>query len=102
NNISICINSIYLHHTLPISHLIQQPPSWFVWPSRPAGLYRVTQGLHVATGIASIPLLLAKLWTVYPLLWTWPPARNVAHAVERRSEEQTSEFQSLDYLLCHL
>ena len=31
------------------SHLVQQPPSWFEWPSRPAGLYRVTQGLHVVT-----------------------------------------------------
>src|SRR5690242_9967854 len=29
-----------------ISHLIQHPPAWFWWPSRPAGLYRVTQGLH--------------------------------------------------------
>ena len=43
-----------------LSHLIQHPPGWFVWPARPAGLYRVTQGLHVATGIAAIPLLLVK------------------------------------------
>jgi DMSO/TMAO reductase YedYZ molybdopterin-dependent catalytic subunit len=68
-----------------LSHLIQQPPSWFEWPSRPAGLYRVTQGLHVATGIATIPLLLVKLWVVYPKLWTWPPVRGVAHAIERLS-----------------
>ncbi|MGH2759756.1 MAG: molybdopterin-dependent oxidoreductase, partial [Actinomycetota bacterium] len=61
------------------------PPGWFEWPSRPAGLYRITQGVHVATGIASIPLLLAKLWVVYPHLWTWPPLRTVAHAVERIS-----------------
>jgi DMSO/TMAO reductase YedYZ molybdopterin-dependent catalytic subunit len=66
-----------------VSHLVQHPPSWFTWPSRPAGLYRVTQGVHVVTGFASIPLLLAKLWTVFPRFWTWPPARNVAHAVER-------------------
>lgn len=66
-----------------MSHLIQHPPSWFTWPSRPAGLYRVTQGLHVATGIASIPLLLGKLWAVYPKLWQWPPIENVLHAVER-------------------
>lgn len=65
------------------SHLIQHPPGWFTWPSRPAGLYRVTQGLHVATGLASIPLLLAKLWTVYPRLWTWPPVRGVLHLIER-------------------
>ena len=68
-----------------LSHLIQHPPGWFHWPSRPAGVYRVTQGLHVATGIASIPLLLAKLWVVYPHLWRWPPIASVAHALERLS-----------------
>src|SRR5262249_6413148 len=66
-----------------LSHLIQDPPSWFQWPSRPAGLYRVTQGVHVATGLASIPLLLAKLWVVFPKLFAWPPFRSVAHLVER-------------------
>lgn len=66
-----------------LSHLIQDPPSWFTWPSRPAGLYRVTQGLHVITGVALIPLLLAKLWTVYPKLFGWPPAVSVAHTLER-------------------
>jgi DMSO/TMAO reductase YedYZ molybdopterin-dependent catalytic subunit len=68
-----------------LSHAIQNPPAWFVWPSRPANLYRVTQGIHVAAGLASIPLLLAKLWTVYPRLWTWPPVEGIAHAVERLS-----------------
>ncbi len=66
-----------------LSHLIQDPPSWFQWPSRPAGLYRVTQGVHVATGLASIPLLLAKLWVVFPKLFAWPPFRSAAHVVER-------------------
>jgi DMSO/TMAO reductase YedYZ molybdopterin-dependent catalytic subunit len=66
-----------------LSHLIQDPPSWFQWPSRPAGLYRVTQGVHVATGLASIPLLLAKLWVVYPKLFAWPPFTSAAHLVER-------------------
>jgi hypothetical protein len=68
-----------------LSHFIQQPPAWFTWPSRPAGLYRVTQGMHVVTGIASIPLLLGKLWTVYPHLWQWPPIENLTHLVERFS-----------------
>ena len=66
-----------------LSHLIQDPPGWFRWPSRPAGLYRVTQGVHVATGLASIPLLLAKLWVVFPKLFAWPPFRSAAHVVER-------------------
>jgi DMSO/TMAO reductase YedYZ molybdopterin-dependent catalytic subunit len=66
-----------------LSHLIQDPPGWFHWPPRPAGLYRVTQGVHVATGIASIPLLLAKLWVVYPKLFASPPFESVAHFLER-------------------
>jgi hypothetical protein len=37
------------------------------------------------TGLASIPLLLGKLWAVYPRLWAWPPIRNVLHAIERIS-----------------
>ncbi|UJW34992.1 molybdopterin-dependent oxidoreductase [Saccharothrix sp. AJ9571] len=68
-----------------LSHLIQHPPGWFGWPSRPVQLYRITQGLHVISGIASIPLLLAKLWTVYPKLFEKPPVRSAAHALERLS-----------------
>jgi hypothetical protein len=66
-----------------VSHLIQQPPGWFAWPSRPVWLYRWTQGLHVCCGIAAVPVLLAKLWSVYPNLYRWPPVRGVAHAIER-------------------
>lgn len=68
-----------------VSHFAQHPLQigFLSMPARPAGLYRVTQGVHVATGIASIPLLIAKLWTVFPKLFAWPPVRNVAHAVER-------------------
>lgn len=39
------------------------------WPSWG---YRFTQGLHVASGIASIPLLLAKVFAAYPRLFTRP------------------------------
>src|SRR6266496_1999338 len=68
-----------------ISHYLQHPPGWLAdgLPSRPVWGYRLTQGLHVATGTAAIPLLLAKLWTVYPRLFAWPPARSVSHLVER-------------------
>lgn len=65
------------------SHLAQHPPGWFTYPARPAGLYRITQGAHVITGTAAIPLLLAKLWVVHPHLLAWPPARSLLHAVER-------------------
>nr|WP_280700258.1 molybdopterin-dependent oxidoreductase [Kitasatospora sp. GP82] len=68
-----------------LSHVLQQPPTWLRdhLPSRPVDGYRVTQGLHVISGIAAIPLLGAKLWTVYPRLFEWPPARSVLHALER-------------------
>ena len=68
-----------------LSHLVQHPPGWFWWPSRPVGLYRFTQGLHVATGLATVPLLGAKLWSVHPRLFTWPPLRSLAHTAERVS-----------------
>lgn len=68
-----------------VSGFIQEPPGWFSWPSRPVQLYRINQGVHVATGLATIPLLAAKLWSVYPKLFSWPPARDPAHAIERLS-----------------
>ncbi|MFJ2649996.1 molybdopterin-dependent oxidoreductase [Streptomyces sp. NPDC087420] len=69
------------------SHYLQEPPGWAAGhlPTRPVSGYRVTQGLHVISGIAAIPLLLVKLWTVYPRLFEWPPIRSVAHALERIS-----------------
>ncbi|MFI0374005.1 molybdopterin-dependent oxidoreductase [Actinomadura sp. 1N219] len=66
-----------------ISHFMQHPPGWAQWPSRPVNLYRVTQGVHVIGGLATVPLLLAKLWTVYPKLWQWPPVRSALHGARR-------------------
>ncbi len=68
-----------------VSHLAQHPLDLGLlsMPAEPAWLYRVTQGVHVATGTAAVPLLLAKLWTVYPLLFAEPPVRNAAHLVAR-------------------
>lgn len=68
-----------------ISHELQHPAAWFPLPTRPVWFYRATQGLHVASGTAAIPLLLAKLWTVYPKLFAWPPLKSVAHGLERLS-----------------
>ena len=68
-----------------LSHLIQHPPSWFTYTSRPAGLFRLTQGVHVATGIASVPLLFAKLWSVFPRLFQWPLFKDPLHLLERLS-----------------
>lgn len=58
---------------------------YFDWPTRPSWLFRVSQGLHVALGIALIPVILVKLWSVIPKLFAWPPIRSVAHALERLS-----------------
>ncbi|MFI5797743.1 molybdopterin-dependent oxidoreductase [Streptomyces sp. NPDC051677] len=70
-----------------VSHVMQHPPGWLAddLPSRPSWGYRFTQGLHVASGIAAVPLLAAKLWTVYPRLFEWPVLRSVRHALERLS-----------------
>ena len=65
------------------SHLLQHPISWLPVPSRPAGLYRFTQGLHLTAGFASIPVLLAKLYVVAPKLVATPPVRSARHALER-------------------
>jgi len=57
----------------------------FSWPTRPVWLYAATQGTHVTLGLATIPILLSKLWSVIPRLFEWPPVRSPAHALERLS-----------------
>jgi DMSO/TMAO reductase YedYZ molybdopterin-dependent catalytic subunit len=57
----------------------------FDWPTSPSWLYRVNQGTHVLLGLALIPVVLAKLWSVAPKLFAWPPATSVASALERLS-----------------
>jgi DMSO/TMAO reductase YedYZ molybdopterin-dependent catalytic subunit len=60
-------------------------PLNFDWPTSPSWLYAATQGIHVTGGIALVPLLLAKLWSVIPRLFAWPPVTSPAQAVERAS-----------------
>ena len=67
------------------SHFLQNPLPGMAFPTRPLWLYRVSQGTHVAVGTALIPVLLAKLWTVQPLLFQWPPVRTVRGVLERGS-----------------
>lgn len=67
------------------SHGLQNPPSWMFFPTSPVWIYQLSQGLHVTAGIASIPLLLAKLWSVYPELLKWPPVKSIPHGLERAS-----------------
>ena len=58
-----------------VSHYAQLPHQPVPFPTSPAWGYRVTQGLHVISGSAAVPLLLVKLWTVYPRLFLRPPRR---------------------------
>ncbi|HEY6695204.1 MAG TPA: molybdopterin-dependent oxidoreductase [Solirubrobacteraceae bacterium] len=58
-------------------------PLTFGWPTSPTWLYAVNQSLHVNVGLVAVPFLLAKLWSVIPRLFAWPPARSPAQAIER-------------------
>jgi DMSO/TMAO reductase YedYZ molybdopterin-dependent catalytic subunit len=57
----------------------------FSWPTHPFWLYRVDQGVHITLGLALLPVVLAKLWSVLPRLFAWPPVRSLAQILERVS-----------------
>jgi len=65
-----------------VSHYAQLPQQPVRFPASPAWGYRVTQGLHVISGTAAVPLLLVKLWSVYPRLFLRPSRRVRAVLVE--------------------
>ena len=69
--LGICFGICFL--TGLVSHYAQNVEHPVPFPTSPAWGYRVTQGLHVVTGTAAVPLLLVKLWTVYPRLFRRPP-----------------------------
>jgi len=64
---TVCFLTGLVDYLASTAHLV--PP-----PGAPVNLYRVTEGVHVVTGIATIPLLLGKLWTVWPKLFAGPPS----------------------------
>ena len=72
-----------------VSHWAYLPDPAVPFPTRPVWGYRLTQGLHVAAGTAAVPLLLVKLWSVYPRLFARPPLGPwrplVGHLLERGS-----------------
>src|SRR5687767_15560367 len=82
------IYTLSLHDALPISMISAGPPAVETSTSVTPGTSRIAS----ATVIASVSLLST---------FTCGPASMVAHAV-RRSEEHTSELQSLAYLVCRL
>jgi len=71
-----------------VSHYAQNVSQPIPFPTSPSWGYRVTQGLHVISGTACVPLLLVKLWTVYPKLFQRPPKgarRLLLEGLERAS-----------------
>jgi DMSO/TMAO reductase YedYZ molybdopterin-dependent catalytic subunit len=79
----------------------------FDWLTSPSWIYRLTEGVHVMLGLALVPVVLAKLWSVIPKLFAWPPWRSVAQALERASLillvggvvlEMTTGILNIDYL----
>jgi DMSO/TMAO reductase YedYZ molybdopterin-dependent catalytic subunit len=69
--LGICFSITFL--TGLWSHWAQDLPGWLTYPTSPVWLYRLTQGVHVASGTAAVPLLLVKLWSVYPRLFAAVP-----------------------------
>ena len=55
----------------------------FPWPTQPSWLYAFTQGLHVTLGLAALPIVLAKLWSVLPGLRARAPRLRLARSLER-------------------
>ena len=85
--LAVCFTVAFL--TGLYSHYAQAHVWWLPYPTRPVWLYRVSQGLHVLTGTAAVPLLLVKLWTVFPRLFQKVPKGSVStlamHGLERGS-----------------
>jgi hypothetical protein len=67
------------------SHFLQDPLPWMVFPTRPTWIYQVSQGVHITAGILCFPLLLAKLYAVFPELFQTPPIKSFANLLERAS-----------------
>lgn len=68
-----------------VSHVHQHPLPFLVLPPDPSWAYRLNQGLHVATGTACVPLLLAKMYAVYPRLFERPLLGGPLRILERGS-----------------
>jgi len=82
--LGVCFGIAFL--TGVFSHFQQDRPDWLWLPARPVWIYQVTQGLHVITGTAAVPLLLVKLWSVFPKLFARIPLRDIRKAAVHLSE----------------
>jgi DMSO/TMAO reductase YedYZ molybdopterin-dependent catalytic subunit len=57
----------------------------FNWFTKPSWLYQVDEGVHVFLGYALVPVVVVKLWSVIPKLFSWPIAPTLARLLERFS-----------------
>jgi hypothetical protein len=82
--LGVCFGVAFLTGLISHNHYLAHP--WLPLPTRPVWGYRVTQALHVLSGTAAIPLLLVKLWSVYPRLFEDPPRRPVGPVLRHLAE----------------
>ncbi len=78
--LGICFGVAFV--TGVLSHQAHLSDPFIPFPTRPVWMYRVSQGLHLVAGTAAVPLLLVKLWTVFPKLFAKPPKKIRLLAVE--------------------
>jgi hypothetical protein len=57
----------------------------FTWPAHPSWLYALNQGIHVSLGLALIPAIVVKQWSVMPRFWTRPRTSGVIDMLGRLS-----------------
>jgi DMSO/TMAO reductase YedYZ molybdopterin-dependent catalytic subunit len=74
-----------LGHNNPTAHTGILSFYLFNWVAGPQWLFRLTEGIHIGLGLVLTPVLLAKLWSVIPKLFSWPPLRSIAQMLERLS-----------------
>ena len=74
-----------LGHNNPTPHTGILSFYLFGWWSAPQWVFRLSEGVHVGLGLVLTPVVLAKLWSVIPKLFAWPPLRSVAQMLERLS-----------------
>ncbi|QWC84943.1 molybdopterin-dependent oxidoreductase [Nocardioidaceae bacterium] len=73
-----------------VSHWAYAPNPWIPFPTAPSWGYRLNQGLHIASGFVSVPLLLVKLGVVYPKLFRRPPPLRRVKALALEVAERLS------------
>jgi DMSO/TMAO reductase YedYZ molybdopterin-dependent catalytic subunit len=57
----------------------------FTWPAHPSWLYALNQGIHLSLGLALIPAVIVKQWSVMPRFAMWSRPRGLIDAIERLS-----------------